>query len=395
MSIPSISLQSISDVIEVIPNYPKKGIYFRNIAPLLKNHKLREKAFDMLTGLVLKYQIDSIAGIESRGFVFGTALANKLACGFIMIKKQSDPQNPSRITLNLQDNSVKEGENILVVDDILATGGSLSAGCELIKKSGGNVVGVACLIELIDIVKNKKLHDHKIFSLIKYPAYGTDKHISKSDEMLFYPLVEYKHVQGKEKIVKVFIASENKLKLKSSYTAVDKILKLLDEKNYKILVFGVDTPSEVNEKPINDEIKNGCNNRMKNLKKYIDNYDYDYDFLISIQNGRINMDDNNLMPKGSKIHDHCEIQMIYNENTYSTQSDDTTSFSDKFFVKSLDLIKVIDPYFTITIQDTFEECGLGNPLNGFSNKFDPIFDKCQKMAMMINSILKSFKPIYL
>lgn len=195
-----MNLQKISDSITVVPNFPKEGIYFRDVSPILANDELREFTFDMLAELVYKMKIDYVAGIESRGFIFATALAQRLKCGFIMLRKPNKMPNTIQVqygleygkdVLSVQQNLIPPGKNILIVDDLLATGGSLLAGCELIEKIGCNIVGCLCLIELFGLPKNEKLNSYKIFSLIKCPANSEDKFVPKSDQLLLQKRVDY------------------------------------------------------------------------------------------------------------------------------------------------------------------------------------------------------------
>lgn len=195
-----MNIQKISDSINVIPNFPKDGIFFRDISPLMKNDELRESSFDMLAELVYKMKIDYVAGIESRGFIFAVALAQRLKCGFVMLRKPNKMPNTiqeqygleyGKDVLSIQKDAIEIGKNILIVDDLLATGGSLLAGCRLIENLGGNVVGCLCLIELMGLPKNEKLENYKIFSLIKYPSHSEDKFIPKCDQLLLQKRKEY------------------------------------------------------------------------------------------------------------------------------------------------------------------------------------------------------------
>lgn len=163
-------LELINASITVTPNFPKEGIYFRDISQLLANNDLRETGFDMLADLTKNETIDYVAGIDSRGFIFGIALAQRLKCGFVMLRKQNKTlesnKNPS--ILSLQTGLIPSGKNVIIVDDILSSGGSVLAGCELIEKLGCNVVGCLCLIELDGSQRKEKLMKYKIFSLLRY-----------------------------------------------------------------------------------------------------------------------------------------------------------------------------------------------------------------------------------
>ena len=131
-----------------IVDFPKKGIIFRDITTAVKDAKALKFMVDFLTEQYEDKKIDYVAGIESRGFVFGSALAYNLGAGFILIRKP--------------------GKNVLVIDDLLATGGTVDAAVKLLKKTGANVVGAAFIIELSDLKGREKLKDIDVVSMIQY-----------------------------------------------------------------------------------------------------------------------------------------------------------------------------------------------------------------------------------
>jgi len=195
-----MNIQLLSDSIEVIPNFPKDGIFFRDVSPLLKNTELRNTSIDLLAELVTNTKIDYIAGIESRGFIFGMGLAQKLGVSFVMLRKPNKMPNTIQVSygleygkdiLTIQKDAIEAGKNVLIVDDLLASGGTFVAGCELVEQLGGNVVGCLCLIELTDVPRNEKLISYKLFSLIKYSARSDSKSVSKSDLLLLQKRKEY------------------------------------------------------------------------------------------------------------------------------------------------------------------------------------------------------------
>ena len=224
-----MNLQLINNLINVIPNFPREGIFFRDISPLLANNEIRELAFDMLSDLVKNVKIDYIAGIDSRGFIFGIALAQRLKCGFIMMRKPNKLPNSIQIPygieygkdiLTLQDGLIPHSKYVLIVDDLLATGGSILAGCELIEKIGCNVAGCLCLIELIGLIKREKLLNYKIFSLIRYPTNSANKFISKDEiliskdnEILNSKKVEYFPLEQSINDNRIIIFSHTSMKL--------------------------------------------------------------------------------------------------------------------------------------------------------------------------------------
>ena len=195
-----MSIQLVSDSIQVIPNFPSQGIYYRDVSPLLKNTELRNMTIDLMAQLINNIKIDYIAGIESRGFIFGMGLAQKLGIGFVMLRKPNKMPNTIQVSyslehekdiLTIQKDAIEPGKNVLIVDDLLATGETLVAGCELIEQLGANIVGCLCLIELTNISRKEKLNSYKLFSLIKYPASSESKLISKSDLLLLQKRKEY------------------------------------------------------------------------------------------------------------------------------------------------------------------------------------------------------------
>jgi adenine phosphoribosyltransferase len=212
-----MNLQSISNLIEVVPDFPEAGIFFRDISQLLAHFDARDATFDMLYDLVKDLNIDYVVGIESRGFIFGVALAERLKCGFVMLRKPGRHPNPIKVeygleykkqeTLCIQPGIIHPGKNVLIVDDILATGGSFLAACELVAdKAGANIAGLVCLAELFGLPKRErqiknsstglvektyKLNDFKIFSLLKYSANESSKFISRHDQLFNAKKVDY------------------------------------------------------------------------------------------------------------------------------------------------------------------------------------------------------------
>lgn len=200
-----MSLQEISNSINVIKDFPEKGIYFRDIAGLLINPELYDAATNMMVDLVKNERIDYVMGFESRGFIFGQTIASKLNKGFCMLRKPNATPNEIQVKygyekddsiLTVQGGLIPQGSHILLVDDLLATGGSLLAGCNLMKLINCHVSACVCLIELVGLQKQKELDEYKICSVIKYPANRGDKFISKSEELLFRKPIEYTPTMG-------------------------------------------------------------------------------------------------------------------------------------------------------------------------------------------------------
>ncbi|UCC95761.1 MAG: adenine phosphoribosyltransferase [Candidatus Omnitrophota bacterium] len=164
--------------IRSIPDFPKKGILFRDITTLLNNKKAFGHTIDELAKLFKKRHIDYIIAAESRGFIFGGALAYKLNCGFIPVRKPGRlPYKTCRHTycleygtdsLEIHRDAFPPNAKILILDDLLATGGTAQAMTNLVKKLKGKVVGIAFLIELTGLKGRDKLKNYPLYSLIKY-----------------------------------------------------------------------------------------------------------------------------------------------------------------------------------------------------------------------------------
>lgn len=172
-----MSIDYLKSNIRDIPDFPKKGIIFKDITPLLADPKAFKLAVDLIADNYKNKKVDKILGAEARGFIIGSALAYKLNAGFIPARKPGKlPSTVASVqyaleygvdSLEMHDDAIANGQNILIVDDVLATGGTAAAKIDLIKKMGGNHIGSAFLIELSFLNGAQKL-DGDIFSLIKY-----------------------------------------------------------------------------------------------------------------------------------------------------------------------------------------------------------------------------------
>lgn len=170
----------IKDVIRDIPDFPKPGIIFKDITPIMMNPELSEEIIQHLVSLYKDQKIDKIAGIESRGFLFGYPLAIRLGLPFILIRKigklpyekvsYSYDLEYGSSTIEMHTDAVKPGERILIHDDLLATGGSAAAAAELIKMCGGEVAGFNFLVSLSFLNGEEKLlpHSENITNLVGY-----------------------------------------------------------------------------------------------------------------------------------------------------------------------------------------------------------------------------------
>ena len=169
---------NLKDYIRSIPDFPKKGILFRDITTLLKEKKIFKKAIDLLANNFKNKKIDYVVAVESRGFILGGAVAYKLGAGFVPVRKKGKlPYKTISVTyeleygidtLEIHEDALFEKAKVLILDDLLATGGTAKAVAELVEKFKAKIVGIAFLIELVDLKGREKLKDYPVFSLIKF-----------------------------------------------------------------------------------------------------------------------------------------------------------------------------------------------------------------------------------
>ncbi len=175
MSAQTVDLKSL---IRDIPDWPKPGILFRDITPLLADHDGYLAAVEALVADYQDTDVDFVAAVEARGFIFGSAVAERLKAGFIPVRKEGKlPYHTHSYTYDLEygtdtlevhEDAVFSGARVLLVDDLLATGGTMGAACHLMEQVGGRIIGVSFLIELSDLGGRAKLGDHKISTVITY-----------------------------------------------------------------------------------------------------------------------------------------------------------------------------------------------------------------------------------
>ena len=169
---------NFNDYIRDIPDFPKEGILFKDITPLLKDKDVFKKAIDTIADNYNDIEIDYVVGIEARGFIIGTPLAYALNKGFIPIRKPGklpyekisasyDLEYGSN-ELEIHTDAISEGDNILLVDDLLATGGTTKASVDLIEKLGGNIVSIAFLLELVELNGREEIEDYDIYTLLQH-----------------------------------------------------------------------------------------------------------------------------------------------------------------------------------------------------------------------------------
>jgi len=170
----------LKSVIRTIPNWPKKGVMFRDITTLLKDEKAFNYVIDKFCERYKDEHIDLVAGIESRGFILGGAIASKLHKGFIPIRKEGKLPHKTekesydleygRATVEVHVDAIPKGSKVLLVDDLIATSGTMVAAANLIEKLGGKVVECAVIIELQDLHGREKMENrsYKLFSLVQF-----------------------------------------------------------------------------------------------------------------------------------------------------------------------------------------------------------------------------------
>ena len=161
-----------------IPDFPEPGVIFRDVTPLLANKDAYQESIRLISEFAKDKKVDVIVGPEARGFLFGCPVALALHCGFVPVRKpgklprevisQSYDLEYGSNEIQMHSDSIQAGQNVLVVDDLLATGGTVEAAITLIEKMGGNVVGTAFLIELEGLKGRELLKDYDVFSVLKY-----------------------------------------------------------------------------------------------------------------------------------------------------------------------------------------------------------------------------------
>lgn len=169
---------NLKTIIRDIPDFPKPGIVFKDITPLLADHRAFKTAIEDILDHFSETPIDLVLGAEARGFIFGSALAYEMGVGFIPARKPGKlPHKTANAvyeleygtdSLEIHEDAVKPGQRVLVVDDVLATGGTAGAKAELIEKLHGEVAGMAFLIELAFLGGRDKFKNYDIYSVISY-----------------------------------------------------------------------------------------------------------------------------------------------------------------------------------------------------------------------------------
>ena len=178
MNTTSSSLKDLEQAIRNVPDFPKPGIQFKDITPVLANGRLFAKCIDELCGNFKPGDVDAIVGIDARGFIFAAAAALKLQCGFVPVRKQGklpfttyeqsyDLEYGSN-TIAIHTDAIRHGSRIVLIDDLLATGGTAAASAQLLKKVGANILEITFFIELAFLKGRSQLKDYPVRSLVVF-----------------------------------------------------------------------------------------------------------------------------------------------------------------------------------------------------------------------------------
>ncbi|MFQ5905983.1 MAG: adenine phosphoribosyltransferase [bacterium] len=170
----------LKSLIRDVPGFPKKGIVFRDITTLLKEKDAFREIVDCIADQYQDRKVDLVASVDARGFIIGAAVAYRLGAGMVPLRKPGKlPSSTLQCEYELEygtdrieihEDSINKGQRVLVIDDLLATGGTAKATCELVKRLGGELVGAAFLVELTYLKGREKLKDCPVFSLIQYQS---------------------------------------------------------------------------------------------------------------------------------------------------------------------------------------------------------------------------------
>jgi len=171
-------MERLRQVIRDIPDFPKKGVVFKDITTLLRDAEAFSQSIDLLSSALLGRNYDALVGIESRGFIFASSLAYKLGKGLIPVRKPGKlPAQTVQVSyqleygtdsLEMHADAIEPGQRVIIVDDVLATGGTARAVAELVEKVGGKVDALGFLVELDFLNGRRKLSDYEVLSILRY-----------------------------------------------------------------------------------------------------------------------------------------------------------------------------------------------------------------------------------
>lgn len=174
-----MGVDTLAKKVRKVPNFPKKGILFHDITPVLQSPEYFRLTVDLLTYRYMGQKIDMVAGLDARGFIIGAALAYQLNVGFVPIRKQGKlpfdtisqtyALEYGEATVEIHKDAIKSGARVLIVDDLVATGGTMLAGVELIRRLGGEVVEACAILEFTDLIGGKKIRESGVplFTLLQ------------------------------------------------------------------------------------------------------------------------------------------------------------------------------------------------------------------------------------
>ncbi len=178
--LPLNKMEHLKKIIREVPDFPKAGINFYDITTLLQDADGFKQTIDALVEQVGDQKIDTVIGIESRGFIFGTPVAYKLGAGFVPVRKPNKlPWDKVSVsydleygqdTLEMHKDAIGDGHNVLIIDDLLATGGTARAVADLVEKVGGKIVKILFVVELDFLNGREKLKDYEVSSLLRYDS---------------------------------------------------------------------------------------------------------------------------------------------------------------------------------------------------------------------------------
>lgn len=170
--------QRLRDLIRDVPDFPKRGVMFKDITPLLSDSAALSLAVELMVQPFRVQRLHAVVGAESRGFIFGTAAAKSLSVGFVPVRKPGKLPRETRRheyaleygsdCLEIHADALVKGQRVLIVDDVLATGGTMAACCELVRSLGAEIAGIAVLIELVALGGRKGLGDLPLVSVLEY-----------------------------------------------------------------------------------------------------------------------------------------------------------------------------------------------------------------------------------
>ena len=173
-------MKQLEDYVTTIPDFPKEGIMFRDITTILSDKDGLKMAVDGLIEKLTGVDFDLVLGSESRGFIFGTPIAYALNKGFILVRKKGKLPRAvyseeydleyGKATLEMHRDAVKKGQKVVIIDDLIATGGTTEAIIKLVEREGGEVVKIGFVMELEGLKGRERLKDYDVFSLISYPG---------------------------------------------------------------------------------------------------------------------------------------------------------------------------------------------------------------------------------